>query len=352
MAVPHLDSKMNNFNIGTLTHDAPNRDKFLKLTIDTFMENTNVPEGTNWFIYVNGDYDSPVIGAMREVIEKWSHKVNFHLFCEGKNMGVGYGINRLNEWLKLSEFSLFLEGDWITLPEQLSGIDKNWLDECLNLLQTNQEIDQIHLRKFQHDVDDRQFGYGYWLRKNNIKNEDEKFIYLNNREYNNNPTIRRNQKYYDCGIFPLQEFIGEDGEPEELKGKPLWGQAEIIASRIGNKHLSTAYLKFGNFVHCDHWDYDDDFETASRDIKGCGFKTNSLVNCKYGYMYPNEDFCLGCRKSKDYTDLEEHNWFYERSIHEALWSNCSKEELKEVLSKNIDVPPIDIDEYIDKVLNK
>jgi hypothetical protein len=69
-------------------------------------------------------------------------------------------------------------------------------------------------------------------------------------------------------------------------------------------------------------------------------------------MYPNEDFCLGCRKSKDYTDLEEHNWFYERSIHEALWSNCSKEELKEVLSKNIDVPPIDVDEYIDKVLNK
>ena len=131
---------MNNFNIGTLTHDAPNRDKFLKLTINTFMENTNVPEGTNWFIYVNGDYDSPVIGAMREVIEKWSHKVNFHLFCEGKNMGVGYGINRLNEWLKLSEFSLFLEGDWITLPQQLSGWDKNWLDECLNLLQTNQEI--------------------------------------------------------------------------------------------------------------------------------------------------------------------------------------------------------------------
>ena len=338
---------MKKINIGTLTHDAPNRDKFLKLTINTFMENTNVPECISWFIYINGGYDSPVILAIREMTEKWGDKVNFHIFCEGKNMGVGYGINRLNEWLKFSEFSLFLEGDWITLPESLSGCDKNWLVDCVNLLETNKEIDQVQLRRFQHDVDDRQFGYGHWIRPNNIKDEDDKFIYLNQREYGNNPTVRRNSTHFEHGIFPLQEFIDDNGEPQELKGNPLWGQAEIVASRIGKEHLGTAFLKFGNFVHCDHWKYDDDFERASNDIKGCGFKTNSLVNCKYGYMYPSEAFCLACRKSKNYTDLEEHNWFYEYNVHKAFWSKESKETIKEILSKNIDTTPVDIDEYID-----
>ena len=153
---------MENFCIGTLTHDAPKRGEYFIDTVNSFLENTIVPEGVNWFIYFNGGHDSPVISSINEMIDKWGHKVNFHLFCEGKNLGVGPGINKLNEHLKLYEYSFFLEGDWITLPQSISGFDKTWLMDCLELLETNNEIDQIQLRRFLHDVDDRQFGYGYW----------------------------------------------------------------------------------------------------------------------------------------------------------------------------------------------
>jgi cobalamin biosynthesis Co2+ chelatase CbiK len=64
-------------------------------------------------------------------------------------------------------------------------------------------------------------------------------------------------------------------------------------------------------------------------------------------MFPNEAFCLACRKSKNYTDLEEHNWFYEYNVHKAFWLKESKETIKEVLSNNIDTPPVDVDKYID-----
>jgi hypothetical protein len=342
---------MKNFCIGTLTHDAPNRDKYFTDTINSFLENTIVPDGVHWFIYVNGGYDSPVISSIGEMIDKWSHKVNFHLFCEGKNLGVGPGINKLNEHLKLYEYSFFLEGDWITLPETISGYDKNWLMDCLDLLETDNEVDQIQLRRFQHDIDDRQFGYGYWIRQSNIKKETDKFLFLNEREYGNNPTVRRNQKHFDVGIFPLKEYYDESGEPMELKGNPFWGQAEIQASSLG-KHLGSVTLKFGNFVHCDHWQYGIDFETAIKDIKGCGFKTNSVVNCKYGFTFPREEFCLGCRASKNFTDLESHNIFFEREIHQAFWSKQPKDVIKERILTNEELPPVNIDEYIDIVLQK
>jgi hypothetical protein len=115
------------------------------------------------------------------MIDKWSHKVNFHLFCEGKNFGVGTGINKLNEHLKSYEYSFFLEGDWITLPESISGHNKNWLMDCLDLLETDDEVDQIQLRRFQHDVDDRQFGFGHWIKPSNIKKQTDKFLFLNGR---------------------------------------------------------------------------------------------------------------------------------------------------------------------------
>jgi len=342
---------MENFCIGTLTHDAPKRGEYFIDTVNSFLENTIVPEGVNWFIYFNGGHNSPVISSINEMIDKWGHKVNFHLFCEGKNLGVGPGINKLNEHLKLYEYSFFLEGDWITLPQSISGFDKTWLMDCLELLETNNEIDQIQLRRFLHDVDDRQFGYGYWIKQSNIKQETDKFFFLNEREYGNNPTVRRNQKHFDVGIFPLKEYYDEAGEPMELKGNPYWGQAEIQSSGLG-KQLGSAALKFGNFVHCDHWQYGTDFEKAIEDIKGCGFKTNSVINCKYGFLFPREEFCLGCRASKAFTDLESHNIFFETEIHHAFWSKQPKETIKERILTNEELPPVNIDEYIDIVLKK
>ena len=335
---------MKNFCIGTLTHPAENRDKYLEDTINSFLENTELPY-CKWYIYINGPSDE-IFDVCDRMRTKWKNKVEIIPIQANVNLGVGAGINRLNFYLQLFEYSLFLEGDWITLPESISGYDKNWLMDCLELLENDNEVDQIQLRRFQHDVDDRQFGYGYWIKQSNIKKETDKFLFLNKRDYGNNPTIRRNQKHFDVGIFPLKEYYDENGEPMELKGNPYWGQAEIQAASLGEQ-LGSATLKFGNFVHCDHWQYGTDFETAIKNIKGCGHKTNSIVNCKYGFLYPREEFCLGCRKSKDFTDLEAHNTFFEQQIHTAFWARKSNEEIKQRVLTNEDTPPVDIDKYID-----
>lgn len=309
---------MKNFCIGTLTHEATNRDKYLVDTINSFLENTIVPEGVNWFIYINGDYDSPVINSVREMIEKWGYLVNFYLFSDGKNLGVGAGINQLNGLLKIADYSLFLEGDWITLPEEISGIGKDWLIKSLDLMET-EGIEQVQFRKYLNDTDDRQFGFGYWIAPYNIKNDIGDFVILNEREYTNNPHIRNNKKYFDLGIFPLDEFFDENGNPTELKTSTHWGQAEIYAEPKG-KQLKSAWLKGGNMVHCEHWGYDTDWEKAKSEMTNCKF---GLKRCKYGFTNSREIFCNVCDNEKDFTDLQEHNWKFERLLDKQHKENAS-----------------------------
>lgn len=303
---------MNRFSIGTLTHDAIKRDFYLELTINTFLENTNLPENTVWFIFHNGQSNSPVVEMIRKMNEKWSNKVNFMLLCEEKNYGVGAGINKLNEWTKLTKYSLFLEGDWLTLPQDLSGFNKDWLIRSLDMMETD-DIEQVQLRKFQNDVEDRQFGLGYWTNEKNVIKFTDDFVYLKEREYTNNPHIRNNQRYYDIEIFPLNEFFDEHGNATETKESTHWGQAEISAENKG-RQLKSVWLLGGNMVHGDHWKYNDDWETAKHDLLGCGWKTRSFINCKYGFTSPRPEFCVHCNKDKNFTDLEEHNWRFERNL--------------------------------------
>ena len=302
------------FSIGTLTHDDLRRDEYLKVTINTFLENTNLPLNTNWYIFHNGSSDSSVIQTIKQLTEKWTN-VRFSVFCENKNYGVGGGINKLNEWLKLSKYSLFLEGDWLTLPQEFTNQDKDWLIRSLNLME-KENIEQIQLRKYLDDVENRQFGLGYWTNYKNVEKIENSYVYLKEREYTNNPHIRKNQSYFDKGIFPLQEFYDEKGNPTELKNHIHWGHAEIKAEPLG-KQLKSVWLKGGMMMHCDHGDRTDyyiNLEEVKKNIKGCDYDDGSLVHCKYGFIFPKEEFCKHCRKDKDFRDLEEHNQIFEYSL--------------------------------------
>ena len=300
------------FSIGTLTHDDIKRDKYLEITINTFLENTNLPENTNWYIFHNGQSDSPVIEIVKKMTEKWNNKVQFMLFCENKNYGVGVGINKLNEYLKLTHYSLFLEGDWLTMSQEFTNCDKNWLVDALHWM-VYEKIEQVQLRKYLNDVDDRQFGLGYWTNEHNVERIEGDFVYLKEREYTNNPHIRNNKAYFDKGIFPLQEFYDENGEPTELKTSTQWGQAEVKAEGLG-KQLKSVWLKGGIMVHCDHFPY-----TTSNQIKenitGCEYNDGSLLHCKYGFPFPRKEFCTHCDNTKPFTDLEKHNWRFEQNLN-------------------------------------
>lgn len=298
------------FCIATLTHPDTNRDKFLELTINSFLENTNI-SGINWYIYING-VSTEIFSKCNELQIKWKDRINLITIQSNTNLGVGAGINRLNNLIRDYKYTLFLEGDWITLPKDISGIDTYWVErsiDCMKLL----DLDQIQLRKFQNDTDNRQFGLAYWTNPKNVIGYIGDYVLLNEREYTNNPHIRKNSTYYNLGILPLKEFYDERGNPTELKTSTHWGQAEIHAENKG-KELKSAWLKGGNMVHCDHWHYNMDWEKVKTDITGCGYKTNSVINCKYGFTFPKEQFCKQCDDTKDFTDLEEHNWRFEKQL--------------------------------------
>lgn len=301
---------MENFCIGTLTHNGTKRDNQLELTINTFLENTNIPY-VKWFIFINGESES-IYNVCNTLANKWKDTVNIITIQSNINMGVGAGINRLNHYCRDYKYTLFLEGDWITLPQQIAGFDKGWLNRSLEMMETN-NIEQLQLRKYQNDTDNRQFGFAYWITDKNVESVTDEFVFLKEREYTNNPHIRKNSACYKLDIFPLKEFYDENGNPTELKTSTQWGQAEILAEASG-KQLKSAWLKNGIMVHCDHWPFDDNFDKAIEEIKGCGYETNCAINCKYGFTFPKEEFCKFCDSTKDFTNLEEHNWRFEASL--------------------------------------
>jgi hypothetical protein len=298
------------FCIATLTHNGEKRDTQLELTINTFLENTNIPF-VKWFIFINGESEA-IFNVCDTLRTKWKDKIDIIPIQSNINMGVGAGINQLNNYCRDYKYTLFLEGDWITLPENIAGFDKDWVNRSLEMMEAN-DVEQLQLRKYQNDTDDRQFGFGYWIADRNVESVTDEFVFLKERDYTNNPHIRKNSAYYNLGILPLKEFYDESGNPTELKTSTQWGQAEIQAEALGRK-LKSVWLKNGIMVHCDHWQYDDNFDKVIETITGCGYETKSAITCKYGFTFPKEEFCTFCDNTKDFRNLEEHNWRFEASL--------------------------------------
>lgn len=312
---------MKKFCITTLTHDAPGRKELLKNTIKLFLDNT---EGNfDWKIVINSS-NKDWKNLTQELINTYSNRVNFYIYHSPTNLGPGGGINKLNEYCKSYEYTLFLEGDWYHTSQQSTKLPKNWIQLLLQYLDANQEVDQVILRKYIDDIDDRMYGFGYWISQNNVKQVEEyeglKLIHLLEKKYTNNPVIRRNQSFYDHNIFPLEEYIGEDGNSLEVKGNIEWGQAEIKAEPKGLE-LNSLYLGFGAFVHGDGYRFKD------YDHKGCG-------DCIYGLLKPTIQWCSMCPSEVEFTNFEHHQNNYEawhRLKHEKGLSE--KEELD--LAKNM-----------------
>lgn len=309
------DNINNDFSIGTLTHDRENGIDYLAQTVHYFISNTNMPNNkkVNWHVMFNGKYSNDFIKTVQILANEYSNKIVFYIHSTGKNLGPGPGINRLNEWLKNYKYSLFLEGDWLTLDYQFTPHGKDWLIKCLDLME-KENLDQVQLRKFIHDVDMRQYGFAYWIQPSNITKEENGLVYLKERDYTNNPHIRKNQSYFDNNIFPLDEFYDENGNPTELKGNSDWGQAEIKAELKG-RILKSAWLKGGIMIHLDGFGFNN-WEHVKDNISGCDYNDTSLLHCKYGFMFPRKDFCNFCYNTKDFSDLNENNIRFEESLRQ------------------------------------
>ena len=303
------------FCIATLTHRYDDRDVYLRKTIESFIDNTEFDNMFDWYIHCNGQYDL-MDDVIKEMSSKYWDKINFYYSSSPDNMGVGVGINYLNSLVRDYEYVLFLEGDWICLPGEISG-HNDWLRDCLNYLGENKNISQVLLRRYISDLDDRQYGYGYWIREDNIKSVGKlknTYLHLHKKEYTNNPYIRRNNDFYDKNILPLNEFYDENGLPNEIKGLSMWGQAEIQAESKGYE-IESCYLALGNMVHCEAWHYYKKYDKLIEEDMTCKkYLDVGKAGCKYGYFFPAKKFCEVCDHSKNFMDLERHEQEYESKL--------------------------------------
>jgi hypothetical protein len=309
-----------------MSHNAQLRAEYLERTIVSFLD-ANPDFDGNWYIFLNS-YNDELLEVTERLFNQYSN-VSWHLELSEKNLGVGAGINRLNKMTEHTEYVLFLEGDWTCLPQKISKLENNWINRMIDLFDTNPELDQMVLRRYQNDTDDRQFGYSYWLKEEILLEEksfyDINYWILSKKEYTNNPVFRRNRRFYETGIFPLPEFFDENGEAAEVKGNPNWGRAEIEKEPEGFQ-LKSAFMKFGAFLHDEHWPFKLDWESYYQSLKPCGF-AGPEFNCKYGFIRLEQYFCGCCPKSWKFTELEKHNHYFEKVIVELVDKGASREEI-------------------------
>ncbi len=326
---------MNKVCISTLTHDAADRANSLYMTIKSFYENYQGPK-INWYILSNG-YNDDIADVTKWAVDNCSDKFNFNIELSEKNLGVGGGINKLNsKHDSTHEYTFFLEGDWLNLPNDVSGHSKDWFWNAVKLLDENDNINQVQFRRFLDELDDRQYGYGFWIKEDNIDRyieNGDKWMIVKEREYVNNPVLRRNSKFYDAKIFPLGEYFDSNGNTLETKENPeTWGKAEIEA--VKKERLNSAWLMFGNFVHAEHFtEFNDDWDKLRESSLGCGKYKFGVSTCKYGYLFTRAfgGFCYGCKLSETMHDHQQHQWRYEREIIQF-----EREEGDEIMFNEID----------------
>ncbi len=318
---------MKKFCISTLTHDDNGRKELLEETIKLVIENTNTKY--DWFILVNSSNESWVT-HLNKLKDTYKERINFSFHHSPYNLGPGGGINKLNEITKDYEYTLFLEGDWYHTSQQSTNLPNNWVEILIQYMDENPKTDQILLRKYLHDTDDRMYGYGYWISERNVEKIEEynglNLIHLIKKEYTNNPVLRRNKSFYTYNIFPLEEHIGGDGNSLEVKGNEKWGIAEIRAESKGYE-LKSLYLGFGAFIHGDGYDLK---KYKNYDHTGCG-------SCVYGLLKPVESWCAMCPSDINFTNFEHHQQKYEKwhgLVHEKGFSEDEKLKLARSLTTN------------------
>ena len=341
---------INNFCVTTLTHNAPDRADALRAAITSFMQEYTGSK-FEWFIVVNVTNED-INKTLEWAVEEFNERVQFNIRINQKNSGPGGGINQLNKLASEYEYQLFIEGDWMVVPNKITGAG-DWIQNSVRLLEDNKDIDQIHYRRYLDDLDDRQYGFSYWTREDNILKKLDNgtsFLLLKNREYTNNPSMRRMSKFYQEGVFPLDTFDNEDGSSNEVKGNPMWGQAELRAMGKTKKSLNAAWLEFGNFVHYEDWHYKENWDAYIEDNFGCGIPNLKAHNrCKYGYLVPGHFFCAVCEKNTDITDLVRHSNSYLKHVLPLEHNNeeGTIDDIFRILDDIVEVPMIDARSYVD-----
>lgn len=275
---------MDNICITTITH---NNKEVLIDTILSFVNNTILPNNINWYILLQG-YSSQYLERVNIIIDmlQKNYHINIIPLLQINNLGLSKGFNLLVDHTKNYKYILHIEDDWITLP----NINKRWLIDSITLLDSDNSISTILLRKYLDNNEKSKYGwnsplnYKIFKHKNNfnyeskIKNSKIPPITINNTYFKNipnclftlNPHIRRNIDYFTNNVLPLIEFNDIDIENNHPNN---WGYSEAY-SMEKTYNLVSYYLDNGIFSHYDDWFLSWNF----KDLKNLLYKNNSILH--------------------------------------------------------------------------
>ena len=282
---------MKKFCIASLTHNSPEKARALYLCYHNLWMHTNFSGSIDVKLFIN--QSNPDIDKSLEKLEKEFGEssgkekyFNFDVYESEVNLGCSYGINRINEMTFDYEYVLFLEADWILLPE-----NEEWLNECLSCLDEYPNVDFIYLRMFESSYKVRHHG-SHWALLNLNQN---KFRFIDSPIYTNNPIIRRNARFFEEKVLPLPEIVNETKESEH------WGDAEN-SNEDSCRSMVAYYYKFGVFVHYDYDGYFDDEGNFLRTPIKCPYSDK----CKFGFIHSIEQgFCCLCEETDSIIDVDE-----------------------------------------------
>jgi O-antigen biosynthesis protein len=252
------------FGITVLTYK---NNEILFSTLRHLVERTNFIQNTE--VHILAQCCSKSYIKTLETICKAYDKpgiIKFILHTSEENLGVSRGGNLLFNHTKHIDFILNLEDDWVLIID-----NKDWLIECYDRINKDEDISTIALRKYGSDREKWQYG---WTRtipylchthQNNFNYETKlkdtdnpKFKEIDYFLFTFNPVIRRNGDYVKAGVYPLPEF--EDGDNEvkvdengvKIHNNPNWGACEAF-SMEKTRDLVTEWYDEGIFVHFDDW---------------------------------------------------------------------------------------------------
>ena len=317
------------------TLSSRDRVKFLKITIESFVERTILNEKIDWYIFSNGSSEITVSYIKELVLNQPYEKINFIASFSEENLGLGRGVNFLNNLIKDKyEYVYFLEDDWITLSFDLSGKDENWFNTTIDFLDENKNVTYVILRRYSSEMEMRCYSYAQIIDGIKETKNYKNCIYAKSKSaYVNNPHIRRDKIFWDDGIFPHFE-----PENETKDNRINWCQSEIDANRRASGcGLETWYMLLGPIQHIEDIE-NRDLDSTIR--KGCGLYgeiPGQRNSCKYGFIFHLGRWCGSCIKEEDITKISTHeNRFIKmleinRNIH--INKTISEEEGQKSLEK-------------------
>lgn len=254
------------FAITTLTCN--NRLSLLTV-IRFFLQHSQVPSGTQWFIFFQGCSSQHIASCEQTLIDElsnrygishvWRHTsvpnrhhqlgtkpmyaesldlddksvyrkevVEFTIHCliSSDNLGLSRGNNILNLAVQDFEYVLLLEDDWVALPSSLCpSRDSHWISTLLDFLDLHTNVSTLFLRQYSDDREKEQFGWSRGIPYKCHQHADHNFNYATKMKgsftmmfrgvkmqhipdflFTFNPHIRRNADYYRAKVFPLPEF--------------------------------------------------------------------------------------------------------------------------------------------------